>query len=101
VIGYFTHGSTPGYPALHAFGGFLPGMLAVYVATRLYGAPQVSLYVVGVLVASVVLFTLGYLRYAGSPGHPVLQVFGGFLLGMLSMSIATCFYGMPGNSPHA
>jgi hypothetical protein len=100
VIGYFTHGSTRGYPALHAFGGFLPGMLAVYVATRLYGAPRVSLYVVGVLVASVVLFTIGYLRYASSPGHPVLQVFGGFLLGMLSMSIATCFYGMPGNSSY-
>jgi hypothetical protein len=101
VIGYFTVGSTPGHPALHAFGGFLPGMLAVYIATRLYGAPQVSLYVVGVLVASVVLFAIGYLRYAGTPGHPVLQVFGGFLLGMLSMSIATCFYGMPGNSTHA
>jgi len=35
VIGYFTHGSTAGYPALHAFGGFLPGMLFMYIAMRL------------------------------------------------------------------
>jgi hypothetical protein len=28
-------------------------------------------------------------------GHPILRVLGGFLRGMLSMSIATRFYGMP------
>ena len=95
VIGYFTHGSTPGYPALHAFGGFLPGMLFMYIAMRLSTRLQDSPYVIGVLVACVVLFTIGYLRHAGMSGHPVLQVFGGFLLGMLSMSIAIRFYGMP------
>ncbi len=98
VIGYFTRGSTPGYPALHVFAGVLLGMPFMYIATRLYGTPQVSLSVIGVLVACVVLFTIGYLRYATTPGHPVLQVFGGLLLGMLSISIATQFYGMPGSS---
>jgi len=77
VIGYFTWGSTPGYPALHAFAGFLPGMLAMYIATRLYGALHNSSYVIGVLVTSIVLFSVGYLRYAGRPGHPALEVFGG------------------------
>jgi hypothetical protein len=48
-----------------------------------------------VLVACILLFTIGYFRYGGTPGHPALQVFGGFLLGMLSMSIAIRFYGMP------
>jgi len=51
--------------------------------------------VIGVLVASILLFTIGYLRYGGTPGHPMLQVFGGLLLGMLSMSIAIRVYGMP------
>ena len=99
AIGYFFYGPTPGHPALHAFGGFLPGMLSIYIATRLYGTPhgtpQNSSHVIGVLVACVLLFTIGYLRYGSTPGHPALQVFGGFLLGMLSMSIATRVYGMP------
>jgi hypothetical protein len=34
--GYFLKGSTPGYPLLHVFGGFLLGMLAMYIATRIY-----------------------------------------------------------------
>ena len=29
IVGYFRHGSTPGYPALHVFGGFMLGMLAM------------------------------------------------------------------------
>ena len=95
AIGYFRYGSTPGHPALHVFGGFLPGMLAMYIATRLYGTPQNSGYVIGVLVASILLFSIVYLRYGSTPGHPALQVFGGFLLGMLSMSIAMHLYGMP------
>jgi hypothetical protein len=101
VIRYFTHGSTPGYPALHAFGGFLPGMLSMYVAMRLSATLQNSPYVIVVLIACVLLFTIGYLRYASIPSHPMLYVFGGFLLGMLSMSIATHVYGMPGNSSGA
>jgi hypothetical protein len=95
VIGYFFYGPTPGRPALHVFPGFLLGMLSMYIATRLYGTPQSSAYVIGVLVASILLFTIGYLRYGGTPGHPMLQVFGGLLLGMLSMSIAIRVYGMP------
>jgi hypothetical protein len=42
VVGYFLHGPTPGHPALHVFGGFLLGMLSMYIATRLYGTPQNS-----------------------------------------------------------
>ena len=67
----------------------------MYIATRLYGTPQNSSYVIGVLVACILLFTIGYFRYGGTPGHPALQVFGGFLLGMLSMFIAIRTYGMP------
>ena len=93
VIGYFFYGPTPGRPALHIFGGFLPGMLSMYIATRLYVTPQNSSYVIGVLVACVLVFTIGYFRYGSTPGHSALQIFGGFLLGMLSMSIATRLYG--------
>lgn len=101
VIGYFTRGSTPGHPALHAFAGFLLGMPSMYIAMRLSATLQNSPYVIVVLVAAVVLFTIGYLRYASMPSHPMLYVFGGFLLGMLSMSIATHVYGMPQNSSGA
>ncbi len=94
VIGYFFYDPTPGRPALHVFPGFLLGMLSLYIATRLYGTPQSSLYVIGVLVASILLFTIGYFPYGSTPGHPILQVFGGFLLGMLSMSIAIRIYGV-------
>ena len=95
AIGYFFYGPTPGRPALHAFGGFLPGMLAMYIATRLLRNAAKQLVRGRVLVAWILLFTIGYFRYGGTPGHPALQVFGGFLLGMLSMSIAIRFYGMP------
>jgi len=37
--GYLVHGSTPGHPLLHVFAGFLLGMLAMYVATRVYRQP--------------------------------------------------------------
>src|SRR5262249_17927235 len=105
AIGYFFYGPTPGRPALHAFAGFLPGMLAMYVATRLYGTPQNSISqlfrsrfdigVVGVFVVWIVLFVIGYYFYGPTHGHPALQVFGGALLGMLAMYIATHVYGMP------
>ena len=39
VVGYFFFGPTPGRPALHVFGGFLIGMLAMYIAIRVYGMP--------------------------------------------------------------
>jgi hypothetical protein len=105
AIGYFFYGPTPGRPALHAFAGFLPGMLAMYFATRLDGTPQngtsqffrsrFDIYVIGVFVAWILLFVIGYYFYGPTRGHPALQVFGGFLLGMLAMHIATHVYGMP------
>ena len=101
VIGDLRYGSTPGHPALHVFGGFLLGMLSMYVASRLYGGPQTSGYLIGALVASVLLFTLGYQQNAGAHGHPILQILGGFLLGALSMSIATRVYGAPQHGSHA
>jgi hypothetical protein len=105
VIGYFFVRPMPGCPALHAFAGFLPGMLAMYIATRLYGTPQKSfshffrsrfdMSVIGVFAVSVLLFVIGYYFYGPTRGHSSLQVFGGFLLGMLAMYIATHVYGMP------
>jgi hypothetical protein len=105
AIGYFFYGPTPGRPALHAFVGFLPGMLVMYFATRLYGTQPNStsyffrsrfdIYVIGVFVAWILLFVIGYYFYGPTRGHPALQVFGGFLLGMLAMYIATHVYGMP------
>ena len=103
VVGYFFFRPTPGHPALHVFAGFLPGMLAMYIATRLYGVPQSSIshffrsrfdiYAIGVFAACILLF--GYYFYGPTRGHPSLQIFGGFLLGMLAMYIATHVYGMP------
>ena len=105
AIGYLFYGPTPGRPALHAFAGFLPGMLAMYFATRLYGTPQNSIShffrsrfdicVIGILVAWIFLFVIGYYFYGPTRGHPALQVFGGFLLGTLAMHIGTHVYGMP------
>jgi hypothetical protein len=36
AVGYVLKGSTPGYPLLHVFGGFLLGMLSMYIAMRVY-----------------------------------------------------------------
>jgi hypothetical protein len=103
VIGYFFYGPTPGHPALHAFEGFLPGMLAMYIATRLYGPSQQTIshffrsrfdiYAIGVFVAWILLFVIGYFLLGRTRGHPALQVFGGFLIGMVAMYIATRVYG--------
>jgi hypothetical protein len=41
------------------------------------------------------LFVIGYYFYGTTRGHPALEVFGSFLLGMLAMHIATHVYGMP------
>jgi hypothetical protein len=104
AIGYFFYGPTPGHPALHAFGGFLPGMLAMYIAARLYGTPQNSIshvfrsqfdiHVISVFVAWILLFVIGCFLYGPTRGHPALQVFGGCLVGMVAMYIATRVYGM-------
>ena len=56
-------------------------------------ASRLGTYVIAVVVAWILLFAIGYFRYGSTPGHPALHVFGGFLLGMLSMSIATRLYG--------
>jgi hypothetical protein len=53
---------------------------------------SLSAYVIGVLVVWAVIFVLGYFVHGPTPGHPMLYVFGGFLLGMLSMHIATRVY---------
>ena len=52
-------------------------------------------YVIAVVVTWVLIFAIGYFFYGPTRGHPALQVFGGFLLGMLAMHIATHVYGMP------
>jgi uncharacterized BrkB/YihY/UPF0761 family membrane protein len=39
VIGYYFYGPTRGHPALQAFGGGLIGMVAMYIAIRVYGMP--------------------------------------------------------------
>ena len=101
LVGYVLGVSRPGYPALYTFAGFLLGMLLMYIATRLFGTLQNGAYVIGGLVASISVFTFGYLRYASTPYHPVLQVFGGVLIGMLSMYIATRVYGVPPNGSPA
>ncbi len=58
-------------------------------------------YVIGVIVAWMLLFTVGYFARGSTPGHPVFHVFVGFLLGMLSMYIATRFYAAPRNRTHS
>jgi hypothetical protein len=58
-------------------------------------------YVIGVLIVWAAIFAVGYLTHASTPGHPVLHVFGGFLLGMLSMYIATRIYPPKPKSPGA
>jgi hypothetical protein len=39
VIGFLFFGPTPSRPFLHVFGGFMLGMLAMYIAVRVYGMP--------------------------------------------------------------
>lgn len=46
-------------------------------------------YVIGVFSVWVLIFVVGYFLHGSTPGHPLLKVFLGFLLGMLSMYIAT------------
>ena len=46
-------------------------------------------YVTGVLVVWGAIIGFCYFLHGSTPCHPILQVFGGFLLGMLSMYIAT------------
>ncbi len=56
-------------------------------------------YVIGVLIVWAVIFAVGYLLNGSTAGHPILHVFGGFLLGMLSMYIATRYHPSKRKSP--
>jgi hypothetical protein len=69
-------------------------LVSQFIASRL------GRYVIGVFVAWALLFAIGYFFRGPTPGHPVLHVFVGFLLGMLSMYIATRLYRAPQNSSH-
>jgi hypothetical protein len=57
-----------------------------------YAKSPLTRYVIGVLVAWALFFAVGYWLRGPTPGHPVLHVFYGFLLGMLSMYIAMRIY---------
>jgi hypothetical protein len=61
--------------------------LTMSLLSQFFGS-RLGRYVIGVVVAWVSLFVIGYLLRGPTPGHPVLHVFFGFLLGMLSMYIA-------------
>jgi len=49
-------------------------------------------FVIGVLVVWALIFAVGYVLHSPSLGYPMLHVFGGFMLGMLAMYIATRVY---------
>ena len=51
-----------------------------------------SAYVIGVILVWAAIFAVGYFVHGPTPGHPLLLVFGGFMLGMLAMYIATRVY---------
>jgi hypothetical protein len=51
--------------------------------------------VIGVFAVWMLLFIIGYVFYGPTPGHSALQVFGGCLVGMAAMYIATRVDGMP------
>lgn len=74
--------------------------LTMSLTSHFFASP-LGRYVIGVFVAWILLFTVGYFWRGSTPGYPVLHVFAGFLLGMLSMYIAMRFYGAPQNSSHA
>jgi hypothetical protein len=64
-------------------------------------ASRLGRYVIGVFVAWMLFFAIGYVVRGSTAGYPVLHVFFGFLLGMLSMYIATRFYRTPEGSSRA
>jgi hypothetical protein len=66
---------------------------------RMTSLNTLSAYVIGVLIVWAVIFAGGYFLKGSTPGHPALHVFGGFLLGMLSMYIATRVYSSKRNHP--
>jgi hypothetical protein len=56
-------------------------------------------YVLGVLIVWAAIFAIGCAVKGSTPGHPALHVFGGFLLGMLSMYIAMRLHSPQCKSP--
>ena len=58
-------------------------------------------YVICVLLVWAAIFAVGYVVKGSTPGHPVLHVFYGFLLGMISMYIATRVYPTKPSDPIA
>jgi hypothetical protein len=68
--------------------------LAMSLVSQFFGS-RLGRYVIGVVVAWMLLFVIGYLFFGLTPGRPALHVFGGFMLGMLAMYIAVRVYGMP------
>ena len=74
--------------------------LTMSLMSQFFASP-LGRYVIGVLVAWGLVFAIGYVFYGSTPGHPAVHVFGGFLLGMLSMYIATRVYGASRDSSHA
>ncbi len=73
--------------------------LTMSLISHFFASP-LGRYVIGVLVAWMAVFAIGYFLRGSTPGHPALHVFGGFLLGMLSMYIATRIYRTPQNTAH-
>jgi hypothetical protein len=67
-------------------------LLVSLTEERMKSLNTLPAYVIGVFVVWALVFGIGYFRYGSTPGHPILHVFGGFLLGMLSMYIATRVY---------
>ena len=51
-----------------------------------------SAFVIGVLIVWGLIFGIGYVIKGPTPGHPLLNGFGGFMLGMLARYIATRVY---------
>jgi hypothetical protein len=68
--------------------------LAMSVISQFFGS-RLGRYVIAVIVTWLLILVVGYFFFSPTQGHPVLHVFGGFLLGMLAMYIAIRIYGMP------
>jgi hypothetical protein len=68
--------------------------LAMSLVAQLFGS-RLGKYVIAVVVTWLMIFVVGYFFFGPTPGHPVLHVFFGFMLGMLAMYIAVRVYGMP------
>jgi len=64
------------------------------------GGRRRDAYVISVLIVWAAIFAVGYVRTGSTPGHPLLDVLGGFLLGMLSMYIAMRIYPPKRKAPH-